>query len=410
MSVLPLAGITVLDLSRLLPGPFCSLMLADFGADVIKVEDTGMGDYVRWSGPAVPGVEKSARSVRFLALNRNKRSVRLDLKSEGGKSAFLTLVRQADVVLESFRPGVLERLGLGHEVLRAQNPGLVVCAISGYGADGPMAQRAGHDMNYLGQVGLLALTGDVDSDMVPPGAPVADIGGGALMGVVGILVALRHRDRTGEGQFVDIAMADGALSWLGMDAAAALMGEPPRRGRLTLGGNAVCYRPYRCRDGWVTMGAVEPKFFAAWCHGVGREELVDAQFEEPGSAAHAEICAIFAARTRAEWAAFAVEHDCCVEPVLELDEALSSEQVLARGMVVEIDQPGAEAPVKMLGVPVRMSHTPGDPRRLPAPSLGEHTVAVLEQAGLASEEIDALLASGAAAGPPDAAISWSFLP
>lgn len=230
------------------------------------------------------------------------------------------------------------------------------------------------------------------------------------MGVAGILAALRHRDRTGEGQFVDIAMADGALSWLGMDAAAALMGEPPRRGGLTLGGNAVCYRPYRCRDGWVTMGAVEPKFFAAWCHAVGREDLVDAQFEEPGSAAHAEICSIFAARTRAEWAAFAVEHDCCVEPVLELDEALSSEQVLARGMVVEIDQPGADAPVKMLGVPVRMSHTPGDPRRLPAPSLGEHTVAVLAQAGLASAEIDALLETGAAAGPPDASISWSFLP
>ena len=160
MSALPLSGLKVLDLSRLLPGPFCSLLLADFGADVMKVEDTGMGDYVRWAPPFHEGVEDSAKSAMFLALNRNKTSVRINLKEEAGKEILLKLVAESDVVLESFRPGVLDRLGVGYEAMRAVNPGIVYCAISGYGQDGPMRDRSGHDMNYLGLIGLLGLTGD----------------------------------------------------------------------------------------------------------------------------------------------------------------------------------------------------------------------------------------------------------
>ena len=397
----PLEGLRVLDLSRLLPGPFCSLLLADFGADVVKVEDTGVGDYARWVAPKVEGVEDSAASAFFLALNRNKESIRLDLKTAEGREVLLRLARDADVLLESFRPGVLDRLGVGYEALRAVNPGIVYCAISGYGQDGPYRDRSGHDLNYLGVVGLLGLTGDRGGPPVQAAGQIADIGGGALMAAFGIMAALRERDRSGQGQVVDVSMADGALSWLGMIAAGALAtGRAPRRGDLELGGRLVCYRPYACSDGWVTLGALEPKFWQAWCRGVGREDLIAHQFDEPGGTAHGEIEAIFAGRTRAEWQAFASEHDCCLEPVLELDEALRSDLVREREMVVDVDQPGAGAPVRLLGVPVKLSRTPGDPNRRPGPSLGEHTHALLAAAGYSDEEVAALVERGAVAGPP----------
>jgi alpha-methylacyl-CoA racemase len=406
MTALPFEGLKVLDLSRLLPGGFCSLLLADFGADVIKVEDTGMGDYVRWSPPAFEGAEETAKSALFLSLNRGKRSVRIDLKSEGGRDALLRLVETADVVLESFRPGVLDRLGVGYEVMRERNPRIVYCAITGYGLTGPNVQRSGHDMNYLGLNGVLAISGDADGPPMQAGAQIADLGGGALMGAFGILAALRERDRSGEGQLVDVSMFDGALSWLAMVAARVFAaGEQPRRGAEMLSGSLLCYRPYRCADGWVTLGALEPKFFAAWCHGVGREDLIAHQFEQPGSAAHAEVEALFAARTRAEWEAFAAEHDCCLEPVLEVEEALDSELVRAREMVIEFEQPGAGL-VKGLGMPVKLSRTPGRVRR-GGPALGEHTEEVLREAGLRDDEIAALIESGAVAGDAGSAATGS---
>jgi crotonobetainyl-CoA:carnitine CoA-transferase CaiB-like acyl-CoA transferase len=407
---LPLAGVRVLDLSRLLPGGFCSLLLADFGADVIKVEDTAMGDYVRWSPPYYEGADDSAKGALFLALNRNKRSIRIDLKTDGGREVLLRLVKDADVLLESFRPGVLDRLGVGYDRLREANPGVVICAITGYGQDGPLRDRSGHDMNYLGLIGLLGLTGEADGPPIQAAGQIADIGGGALMAAFGIMAALRHRDRTGEGQVVDVSMADGALSWLAMVAARHFAdGGVPQRGGLELAGSLVCYRPYQCADGWVTLGALEPKFWQAWCRGVGREDLIDKQFEQPGSAAHVEVQAIFMERTRAQWEAFAGEHDCCLEPVLDLDEALSSELVKARAMVVEHDQPGATETVRLLGVPVKLSATPGDTAQRPGPALGEHTAEVLGAAGYGDDEISALEESGAVAGPAGAGARGSFL-
>jgi alpha-methylacyl-CoA racemase len=398
MSPLPLEGIRVLDLSRLLPGGFCSLLLADFGADVIKVEDTGAGDYLRWWAPHYEGAEDSATSALFLALNRGKRSIRLDLKTAEGREVLLRAAREADVVLESFRPGVLDRLGVGYEALRAVNPGIVYCAITGYGQDGPHRDRSGHDMNYLGLVGLLGLTGEAGGAPVQSAGQIADVGGGSLMAAFGILAALRERERSGEGQLVDVSMADGALSWLGLVAAAYLADDVvPRRGDLDLAGALVCYRPYRCADGWVTLGALEPKFWQAWCRGVGREDLVDQQFAHAGSATHREVEALFAQRTRQQWQDFASEHDCCLEPVLELDEALASEHVRARQLVTELDQPGAQRPVRLLGLPVKLSRTPGDANRGPGPALGEHTTEVLAALGYGDEEITALLQSGAAA-------------
>jgi alpha-methylacyl-CoA racemase len=399
---LPLHGVRVLDLSRLLPGPFCSLLLADFGADVLKVEDTGMGDYLRWSPPVYEGADGTASSAMFLALNRNKRSVRVNLKDARGREVLFALVRDSDVVLESFRPGVLDRLGCGYEALRAVNPGIVYCAISGYGQDSPLRDRSGHDLNYLALAGLLGLTGDRDGAPVQPAGQIADLGGGALMAAFGILTALRERDRSGEGQLVDVSMTDGTLSWLAMVAARMLAdGAVPRRGALELGGALVCYRPYLCADGWITIGALEPKFWSAFCLGVGREDLVAGQFDPPGSETHRAVEAIVAARTRAEWTEFAAEHDCCLEPVLDLDDVVASDHVRARAMLVEIDQPGAERPVRQLGVPVKLSRTPGEPRRRPGPALGEHTEEVLLELGYGSEEIRELFDVGAVAGPGD---------
>ncbi len=419
---LPLEGIRVLDLSRLLPGGFCSLLLADFGAEVLKVEDTGMGDYIRWSPPYVEGAAESAKSALFLALNRNKRSIRLDLKHDEGREALLRLVAEHDVLLESFRPGVLDRLGVGYERMREVNPGIVYCAISGYGQSGPKREASGHDMNYLGLVGLLGLTGERGGPPVQAAGQIADLGGGALMAAFGILAALRERDGapvrqsstqpapardgdavrsgSGEGQVVDVSMADGALSWLTMVAAAYFAdGNTPHRGELLLAGSVICYRPYECADGWVTLGALEPKFWQAWCRGVEREELIERQFEAPGSDAHAQVVEIFKSRTRAQWEQFAREHDCCLEPVLELDEALDSELVRAREMVVTLSQPGVKGGVRQLGVPVKLQRTPGAHERLPGPALGEHTEEVLAAVGYSAEEIAALLESGAAAGP-----------
>ncbi len=415
---LPLQGTRVLDLSRLLPGGFCSLLLADFGAEVLKVEDTGMGDYIRWSPPFYEGAHDSARSALFLSLNRNKRSIRLDLKNERGREALLRLVREYDVVLESFRPGVLDRLGVGYERMREENPGIVYCAISGYGQDGPKRDASGHDMNYLGLVGLLGLTGERGGEPVQAAGQIADLGGGALMAAFGILAALRERDGggagspvagSGLGQLVDVSMADGALSWLAMVAASYFADEQvPRRGDLPLAGSLICYRPYECADGWVTLGALEPKFWQAFCRGVGRDDLIAAQGERPGSEAHAQVQEIFRARTREQWEAFAREHDCCLEPMLELDEALSSDLVREREMVVELDQPGVQRPVRQLGLPVKLSRTPGDHAQLPGPLLGEHTEQVLRAAGYSDAEVAELLEQGAAAGPAPQSQDISF--
>jgi len=388
----PLQGIRVLDLSRLLPGGYCSLLLSDYGAEVLKVEDTGLGDYIRWAPPRYSGVEPSAASAAFLSLNRGKRSIRLDLKVREGREVLLRLVREHDVLLESFRPGVLDRLGVGWERLREENPRLVYCAITGYGQQGPDRDRAGHDLNYLARGGLLGLSGAPGGPPVPAAGQIADVGGGALMAAFGILAALHERERSGEGQLVDVAMTRGAQSWLAMVAARYFAdGAVPRRGELELAGGLACYRPYACSDGWVTLGALEPKFWHALCRGLGRDDLLERHMD-PSVAG--ELEPIFAARTRTEWAAFDDEHGCCLEPVLELDEALAR----APENVVEVDQPGAAAPVRLLGPPVALSRTPADGTR-PGPPLGADTDAVLAALGYSPAEVERLKAAGAVAGP-----------
>ncbi len=397
---LPLSDVRVLDLTRLLPGGFCSLLLADLGAEVLKVEDTGAGDYVRWAPPYYGDDSHQAlgtRSALYLALNRGKRSIRINLKTQQGIEALLRLVAEYDVVLDGFRPGVLDRLGVGYERMREANRGIVICAITGYGQDGPMTQRAGHDTNYLGLIGLLGLTGAADGPPVQSAGQIADLGGGGLMAAFGVMAALHERARSGEGQVVDVSMTDGALSWLAMVAGRYFCdGVVPKRGDLELAGRIVCYFPYEVADGWISCGALEPKFWAAFCNGAERPDLVSKQFEPPGSEAWVEVAAIFRSRTRDEWLAFNDEHDCCIEPILNLDEALDSDLVRAREMVVELEQPQIGT-VRQLGVPIKLSRTPGRAGR-PAPALGEHTEEALRGVGYSDEEIEELIGSGAVAG------------
>ena len=408
---LPLEDVKILDLTRLLPGGFCTLLLADLGADVIKVEDTGQGDYVRWAPPYYGSDEHTplgTRSAIYLALNRNKRSIRLDLKQDRGRQALIKLAEGADVLVESFRPGVLERLGVGYEVLRQANPALVYCPITGYGQDGPNRDRAGHDMNYLGLNGILSLTGEAGGPPIQSGAQIADLGGGGLMAAVGILAALQEVRRSGEGQLVDISMTDGSLAWLVMEAGRYFgSGEVPRRGEVMLSGGIICYRPYEAKDGWVTCGALEPKFWQAFCRGVGREDLIEAQFERPGSDAHRQVEEIFRSRTRDEWRAFNDEHDAMIEPILERDEALESELVREREMVLSYEQPEL-GEIRQLGFPIKLSRTPARVHR-PAPALGEHTAEVLGEAGYSAEQVAAMEEEGAAKGPDAAQAQEQFL-
>jgi alpha-methylacyl-CoA racemase len=397
MAARPLDGVRILDLTRLLPGGFCTLLLADLGADVLKVEDTAGGDYIRWMPPYYGGeAERSSgtASAYFLGLNRNKRSLKLNLKHPEGRDVLLRLAEDHDVLVESFRPGVLERLGVGYESLRERNPGLVYCAITGYGQDSPLRDRSGHDTNYLALAGLLGLTGRRGGPPIQSAGQIADLGGGGLMAAVGILAALRERERSGEGQLVDISMMDGALSWLAMVVARHFCeGVVPGRGENELAGGILCYFPYETADGqWMSLGALEPKFWKAWCEGVGRPDLVEHQFDHPESEAGDEVASIFLMRTRDEWTAFAGDHDCCLDPVLALDEALAQEQVAAREMVVELDQPGIGR-VRQVGFPIALSRTPASIAR-DAPALGQHTDEVLASIGYDAATIDWLRAEG----------------
>jgi alpha-methylacyl-CoA racemase len=393
----PLEGLRVLDLTRLLPGGFCTLLLADLGADVLKVEDTSGGDYVRWMPPYYGGAEQrevGTASSYFLALNRNKRSLKLDLKQPEGRDILLRLAEDYDVLVESFRPGVMERLGVGYDALEKRNPRLVYCAVSGYGQNSPLRDRSGHDTNYLALAGLLGLTGRGGGPPIQSAGQIADLGGGGLTAAVGILVALRERERSGAGQVVDISMFDGAFSWLSMVIARFFCEKQvPQRGDLELAGGILCYFPYKTKDGgWVSLGALEPKFWHNWCDGVGRPELKEKQFEHPSSESGKKVAAVFRRRTRDEWTAFAAEHDCCLEPVLDLEEALAHEQTIARHLVIELDQPGM-GPVRQAGFPIKLSRTPA---RIdsPAPALGEQTDEVLNAIGYDAARIESLRNKG----------------
>jgi crotonobetainyl-CoA:carnitine CoA-transferase CaiB-like acyl-CoA transferase len=380
----PLRGVRVLDLSRLLPGPLATLILADLGATVDKVEDPDLGDYTRLAAPQVDG-----SSVAFHTLNRGKRSIVLDLKAEGGAAALLRLARAYDVVVDQFRPGVMDRLGIGHAALLENDPRLIVCALTGYGQTGPLRNRAGHDLNYLGRAGLLGLMGPDDRAPQLPSFQLADVSGG-MWSVIGILAALRERDRTGKGTILDVSMTDSVVPFAAVTLAKVLGGELPARGGEYVTGGIAAYNTYLTKDGEsITLGALEPKFLQRFCAGAGIAFEPMAIVPGPHQPAmKATFAAAFALRTRAEWEAFGLEHDCCIEPVLRPDELLADPQLSSRGVFVETRTRGGA--FHQFRTPV----TPPDLVPGPAPARAEHTDVILREGGFSEAEIAALRASG----------------
>jgi alpha-methylacyl-CoA racemase len=370
----PLAGVRILDLTRLLPGPLATQHLADLGADVIKIEDTGAGDY---ANPAVRAV-----------VNRNKRGLKLDLKQAEGVGVLLRLCTNADILIEGFRPGVMERLGLGYERLAQHNPRLVVCSVSGWGQTGPLRDLPGHDLNYA------ALSGVADQMAGLSNLPLADLLGGTMSAVMGMLAALFDAQRTGCGRWVDVSIADGVLAHAVLPMAMLNQnGQVPRTGQSTLTGALACYRLYRTADGrQMAVGALERKFWDELCTQIGKPEL--APLHRSGDEAieqrlHDELAAVFVSKPMAHWAQLFAQVPACVSPVLRLDESLAHPHFETRGMAV------AGEPAQ-LGPAVRMSgfHAAA-PRRAPRP--GEHSDAVLAEAGYGPEELAALRACGAVA-------------
>ncbi len=380
---MPLTGIRVLDLTRLLPGAFCTMLLADMGADVIKIEEPGTGDYMRWTPPLIEG-----QSVLFNALNRNKRSLTLNLKSEAGRDLLLRLVDRSDVLVEGNRPGVMERLGLGWAVVHARNPALVMCSITGYGQDGPMAARAGHDINYVATAGVLGLNGSRGEPPSPLAVQVGDIGGGGLQPAVAILGALVGVQRGDEGRWLDVSMTDGAVSWLALALAQQGAGEDLGRGDQRLAGRYACYRVYECKDGrFYSVGALELKFWTELCGVVGKPDLVELQFAsgDDGKRVHQEMERVFRSKTRAEWERELAGLEVCCEPVLDLDEVASHPQIAARGLI-------SNGPA---GVEIRPAvRMQAEWRRRDAPGLGEHTADILGEVGLDADMVAALKRDG----------------
>jgi crotonobetainyl-CoA:carnitine CoA-transferase CaiB-like acyl-CoA transferase len=393
----PLTGIRVLDLSLQLPGPFCTLMMADHGADVVKVDEPAPRVRNPFAG------EEWGQSPADRYLNRGKKSLTLNLKTEEGKTIFRALAERADVVVEGFRPGVAQRLGVEYETLSAANPRVVYCSISGYGQTGPMRGVAGHDINYISYAGVLGASGREGMPPAIPPVQIGDLFGGAMMALSGILMALFARQATGKGRFVDVSMTDGALAMLSIHAAAVLAGMPsPERGSMMLTGMFPCYETYRCAcGGYMSVGPLEAWFWDDFLKAIGREDLAGLQYAtgEEGARAKAGLSKVFLSKTRDEWVAFFAGKDICVSPVLTLSEALSHPQARARGMVVEVEspfggrdrQPGR--PLKFRGPGEGGANLTEEPPRR-APRLGEHDEEILAELGYRDEQIADLREKG----------------
>ena len=398
----PLAGIRVLDLSRLLPGPYCSLLLADLGADVVKVETPLAGDYARLAPPEL------GFGGLFAAVNRDKRSVALNYRHPRGREIVLRLAATADVFLESSLPGQLERRGLGYEAVRAASPRIVYCSLSGFGQAGPYRERAAHDVNYLALTGVLAALAPAGTLPAPPPLQLADLAGGTL-GALRILAALVGRERTGAGSYVDVALVDAVVGWL-----APIAGGPGTAVPTALAGTLPCYNVYAAADGLaLAVGALEPNFWTAFCTTVGRPDLVARQFD---GRAVPEVAALIASRPREKWLAAFADVEACVSPVNTLAEAMADAHLRARELVIgegaatRIGSP-IHHPAPSAGMPSPPAY--GDlasaspaspapsspPTSSPAPELGADTHAILGEVGLSSDEIADLEAAGIAASP-----------
>lgn len=370
-----LTGIRVLDLTRLLPGPYATLLLADLGSEVIKIEEPQRGDPVRWVPPLV-----NEKSARFLALNRNKKSLTLDLKTPKGREIFLQLVQAADIVMESFRPGVVQRWGIDYEHVRQANPNIIYCSLSGYGQKSPCRDHVGHDVNYIARAGLLSLTGEVP---VIPGVPVADLSG-AMFAIVSILATLHAREQGKGGAYLDVSLTDAVVSWLGIHFAEYLVTKKPLRSQeLVLTGGFPCYHIYETRDRkYLAVGALEEKFWGKLCQILGKPEFIPHQFSaDKREEIFQSLKALLASKTQAEWLKELDPTEIPVAPVLDLAEVMRDPHVRERKLIHE-DEMGIVFPVQVRGS--------RDKKDLPAPELGEHTHEILRDMGYSQADIDRL--------------------
>ncbi len=398
MTDLPLDDVRVLDLSRLLPGPYGTQLLADLGADVVKIEQPGLGDYYREEEPQLD----DGNSRIFAMLNRNKESLALDIKDDRGREAFLSLVETADVIIEQFRPGVADRLGIDYESVREHNEEIVYCSLSGYGQDGPYEKWAGHDLNYIGIGGLLSMTGDSEETPTIPGLPVADFAGGmvtALAAMIGVYAA----ERTGEGEYFDLAMTDVIISWMTLYAPFAFdeSTDAPERGGTMPAGKYPCYNVYDTADGeYVTLGAMECKFWKATCEELDLQEYANHDDHFPDGPRSAEIKAAlagkFAEYTREEWIDRVDPTEVPIAPVNDTAEMWDDPQVQAREMVTSLELDGEDIP--MVNTPVRPVGDHEYVRNL-HPGLGEQSRELLAELGLDSTTIEAYINEGVTAEP-----------
>lgn len=384
-----LHGVRVLDLTRLLPGPLCTQHLADLGADVIKIEDTRGGDYARYG----LGLGGDSDPIYFAAVNRGKRSLALDLKPSAGRELFLDLARSADLVVEGFRPGVMDRLGIGYQTLRPLNPRLVFCSLTGYGQSGPCRDRAGHDLNYCAVAGVIDQTGQTDGPPVIPAFQVADLAGGTLTALATLLAGLFKAQRSGEGCYLDVAMADSVMAHsvlaLAVDRSG---GQQPGRGQGPLTGGLPCYGLYRTADGrYLAVAALERKFWERLCQALERPDLIDQHLVSDAQAqwVRKELEALFAQRTAQAWSALLADADCCVETVLRFDETLDHPQFRSRELF-DRDPDGA---LCGFGFPALV-----DGRRPragnAAPGYGEQGRVLLSELGYSTRQIATLVESG----------------
>lgn len=392
-----LKGVKILDLSRLLPGPYASLLLADMGAEVIKVEDTQAGDYIRESEPKV-----NEQSAFYLALNRNKKSIRINYKAPQGKDILLKLIAEADVLLESFRPGRMDAWGIGYSQLKNINPGLVYCALTGYGQTGPFRDKAGHDLNYLSVSGVLDISGIRGGRPVVSGIQIADLSG-AMFAVIGILSALVRKRQTGEGSYIDTSMVDGLLSLMSLYVGQyQANSQKLTRGELDLSGGRVCYNIYQTKDNrYVGLGSLEYKFWQEFCLAIDRADLVKEHMASAidGESVYEELKRIFLEKTQSEWETLLEHIDCCFTPIQSIDEILAGSYLHARGLNVKISDP-TEGELTQIGLPLKFTFINGrdyqvnSEKILPPPKWGQHTEEVLINLGYNESDMKEFIAQG----------------
>ncbi len=382
----PLEGIKILDLTRLLPGPLATQMMGDMGADIIKIEDYNSPDYTRFFPP-----QQNGTSIYFLALNRSKRSLGLNLRSETGKEIFFDLIKTADIVIESYRAGVIDKIGIGYEKAKSINPGIIYVSVTGYGQTGPYKDKAGHDLNYIGYSGILGLSGTKERPTIPA-TQIADIAGGSYPTVMACLAALLAKQKTGKGQHVDVAMSETILPMLSFPLSEYLnTGKNLKREEPMLSGGIANYNIYQCKDGkFMALGSLEPKFWKGFCQMIGKPDWVNRMMPTPQNISELkrDLEALFASKTQSEWISISANYDICLSPIYDLEEVHKDAHYNERNLFIEMESPH-HGKLKGINQPIKFDSKGSQPK-IPAPLHGEHSREILIEMGYSEEKITEL--------------------